>query len=76
MRKERYFVERNAAGDITILSRVVITDTELWGEYLCDGNWIEDNNVTSFIIDQSYADEIEADEASQIAQQMGGSLEA
>ena len=75
MRKStRYYVARDDNGKVMTLARIVETDTELWGEFLRDGRWMENATVLDLRADPTYGEEISEAAAARIAADFGGSL--
>lgn len=70
----RYFIRRDRDGSVSTLARITRTDTQLRGEYLRGGKWIEHGPIMEFIQDPLAGDEISEAEAATIAPRFGGSI--
>jgi hypothetical protein len=70
----RYFIRRDRDGSVSTLARITRTPTQLRGEFLRNGNWIEHGPLMEFLQDPLAGDEISEAEAATIAPRFGGSI--
>jgi len=72
----RYFVSRDADGSVSHLARVFDNGTELWGEFFINGRWQADASATDYLFDQSFREELDADEAQAIVESLAAGTRA
>ena len=77
MKHTRYIVEWGLDETPEFLYRYRKTDDGYWAEYLdIDGKWVEDSKLFGLLTElhNKYYDDISEEKATEIARQLGGSI--